>query len=258
MPSVVRRAEIIAVLSVATDLAMGQPVEFALKSCFLGLRLGQALGFTGEELRETYYEALLRYVGCNADTYAVAAFFGDEMALRRDLAAIDRANAVERTRAILRAAQRAHAGTPLLSMISGIVKVLALARSTGVPIIAGHCEVAERIALRLGLGPAISSNLGQFYERWDGRGLPSGIRGEAIARPVRVAALAQDLILLSATHNPQIVDHILAHARDVIADLKEQPSWEAVLALEPAPQALLSESELDEACRVIADFTDIT
>jgi hypothetical protein len=29
----VRRGEIIAALSLATDLSMGQPVEFALKSC---------------------------------------------------------------------------------------------------------------------------------------------------------------------------------------------------------------------------------
>ena len=270
----VRRAEIIAALSIATDLAMGQPVEFALKSCVLGVRLGQALGFTDEELRETYYEALLRYIGCNADTYAVAALFGDEMELRRDLAASDRGSVIARTGVLLRAAQRANAGTPLLSMIPGIVKVLSRARSTGIPIIAGHCEVAERIALRLGLGPGVSSNLGQFYERWDGRGLPRGLKGEAIAPPVRVVALVQDLILLSAAYStedalqaikkrrgkaydPRIVDHLMAHPRDVILDLKEQPSWDAVLTLEPGPQTMLSEAEFDEACRVIADFTDI-
>ena len=35
----VRRGEVIAALSLATDLAMGQPVEFALKSCVLATRL---------------------------------------------------------------------------------------------------------------------------------------------------------------------------------------------------------------------------
>ena len=36
----VRRGEIVAALSMVTDLTMGQPVEFALKSCLLGMRLG--------------------------------------------------------------------------------------------------------------------------------------------------------------------------------------------------------------------------
>jgi hypothetical protein len=190
MTSVVRRAEIIAALSIATDLAMGQPVEFALRSCLLALRLGETLGFTGDELRETYYEALLRYVGCNAETYIVAAVFGDELELRRDLAVIDRANVIERTNTLVRAAQRVAEGTSVLAVIPGVLKLLSVARSTSIPIIAGHCEVAERIALRLGLGPVVSANLSQFYERWDGRGLPRGLSGEAIARP-RAACYAR-------------------------------------------------------------------
>ena len=39
----VRLAEVIAALSLATDLAMGQPMAFALRSCVLSVRLGEAL-----------------------------------------------------------------------------------------------------------------------------------------------------------------------------------------------------------------------
>src|SRR5579864_520124 len=138
MRSVVRRAEIIAALSIATDLAMGQPVEFALRSCLLAVRLGETLGFTSDEIRETYYETLLRYIGCNAETYVVAALFGDELEFRRDLALVDRANIIERTSTIVRAAQRATEGTSILALIPGIVKLLARARSTGISIITGH------------------------------------------------------------------------------------------------------------------------
>ncbi len=41
----VRRAEIVAALSRATDLVMGQPMEYALRSCVLAMRLGGAQGF---------------------------------------------------------------------------------------------------------------------------------------------------------------------------------------------------------------------
>jgi len=270
----VRRAEIIAALSIATDLAMGQPVEFALKSCVLGVRLGQALGLTAEELRQAYYEALLRYIGCNAEAYVVAALFGDEMELRRDLATIDRSSILERSRVIWRAAQRAHPGTSPPGLLPETVRLLASARGTALPVIAGHCEVAERIALRLGLGREVSANLGQFYERWDGHGLPRGLGGEAIARPVRVVTLAQDLALLCAVfgaedaldivrkrrgkaYDPRLVDFVVAHPRELFVNSEEQPTWEAVLRLEPGSSDVLSEAEFDEACSVFADFTDL-
>src|SRR5215213_6263349 len=81
----VRLTELMAALSIATDLGMGQPLEFALQSCVLALRLAEQLGFDAAELRATYYQALLRYIGCNAETRMLAAVFGDELALRTDL-----------------------------------------------------------------------------------------------------------------------------------------------------------------------------
>jgi hypothetical protein len=40
--SSVRLAELIGALSLATDLGMGQPMEYALRSCVLAVRLGHA------------------------------------------------------------------------------------------------------------------------------------------------------------------------------------------------------------------------
>jgi hypothetical protein len=54
-PSGIRLAEVIAALSLATDLGMGQPLEFALNACILAVRLGKALDFSEEALREVYY-----------------------------------------------------------------------------------------------------------------------------------------------------------------------------------------------------------
>jgi hypothetical protein len=56
----VRLAEVMAALSLATDLAMGQPLEQALCSCVLAVRLGEALGLDEHELRDVYHQALLR------------------------------------------------------------------------------------------------------------------------------------------------------------------------------------------------------
>ena len=50
-----RLAEVMMALSLATDIGMGQPVEFALRGCVLAVRLGEALGFDEAGLREVYY-----------------------------------------------------------------------------------------------------------------------------------------------------------------------------------------------------------
>jgi len=73
----VRLAELMAALSIATDLGMGQPLETALSSCVVAIRLGEALNLDGDTMRDVYYQALLRYIGCNAETYALAALVGD-------------------------------------------------------------------------------------------------------------------------------------------------------------------------------------
>jgi hypothetical protein len=63
----VRLAELMAALSIATDLGMGQPLETALSTCVVAMRLGEALNLDDDTLRDVYYQALLRYIGCNSD-----------------------------------------------------------------------------------------------------------------------------------------------------------------------------------------------
>src|SRR5437660_8566079 len=108
--SFVRRIEILAALSLATDMAIGQPLEFALRSCVLSVRLAEALGLADAEIGDVYHQALLRYIGCNADTYALAGLFGDEMELRREIARVDQARNAEVAHVIFRALRRANAG----------------------------------------------------------------------------------------------------------------------------------------------------
>src|SRR4029077_10861942 len=170
-----------AALSLATDLGMGQPAEFALKSCVLASRLGKMLGLGAEELSEIYYHALLRYIGCNAETHALAALFGDEIDFRRDFARIDPGRAAEMAGLVFTYLRRASAGGGMLGMIAGVAHGLLTSKAASDENIAGHCEVAERLAERLSLSEGVRRNLGQIYERWDGKGLPRGLKGAAIA-----------------------------------------------------------------------------
>jgi len=273
-PSGVRLGEIIAALSMATDLAMGQPMEFALRSCLLGTRLGESLQLSAEELSEIYFQALLRYIGCNAETHAMVALFGDELALRRDIALVDMGKASDMMGVVLRHLRSANADAGALEAVVAIARGFVTAQRISEDNIAAHCEAADRLAARLALGPGVRRNLGQIYERWDGRGLPNRLKGEAIAPAVRVVVFAQDVILLRAAHgaagaadrlkarrgkvyDPRVVDCFFAGADRMLAGLDAVSTWDAVLGLEPSPRRSLSDEAFDDACLAMADFADL-
>lgn len=58
--SEIRLAELVAALSIATDLGMGQPMEYVLRSCVLSVRLGETLGLSLSEQGNAIYVPLHR------------------------------------------------------------------------------------------------------------------------------------------------------------------------------------------------------
>lgn len=269
----VRRGEVMAALSMATDLALGQPLEFAQQSCVLAHRIGRKLGVPQTDLAEIHCHALLRYIGCNAETHAMAALFGDEIDFRRDFARIDPGQASEMGALVFTYLRRANAGAGGMAALGAIVRGMLQSKSASVEILSSHCEVAQRLAARLGFGAEIQRNLGQLYERWDGRGLPRGLKGEAVAFAVRIVAFAQDVIVLRAAfgakeaaakivarrggaYEPRLVDVYLDFAETLNAGL-DGVTWDDVQALAPAPDLPMTDAEFDEACLAMADFADL-
>ena len=269
-----RLAEVIAALSLATDLGMGQPLEYALCVCVLSVRLGEALGLSESELREVYYLALLRHTGCNAETYRMADLFGDELALRTDFAAVDSGHSSQVLGLVIRYIQQANEGRSALHVARMIAQGLLTTPHLMKESFTGFCEVAQRLALRLGFSEGIQLALGQVFERWDGRGIPGRVKGENIALSMRIVALAQDAIIFhrlegaeaavtmarerkATSYDPRMVECFCQQATQLLAGLEQEPSWEAVLSLEPGKRTRLSGEQFDHACRAIADFADI-
>ena len=57
-------------------------------------------------------------------------------------------------------------------------------------------SIAGPVAEQLGLPPAIADGIGHVYERWDGKGAPAGLIGEAIPSAVRIVVIARDVDIL--------------------------------------------------------------
>ncbi|MGO9941230.1 MAG: hypothetical protein ACLPIC_00415 [Rhodoblastus sp.] len=102
------------------------------------MRLAEVAGLDDELRRQVYHQALLRYIGCNADTYLLCAAFGDEIALRPDLARIDLGSHSEIVETFVRAFTRLFADAPPAEMADAIQKGLAEALQVSVPIPGRH------------------------------------------------------------------------------------------------------------------------
>ena len=237
------------------------------------MRLGEKLKLSDADLRDVYYYALLRFIGCNAETPALAAIVGDEITLRRGITTVDNARINEVMGVISRSIRETNPDASTLNASLQIAHSL-LAVPQFKAMFHAHCEVAQMLGERMGFGEGVIRALGQLYECWDGHGMPNGIKGEAVALPVLIVTLAQDAITFlriggveaavaitrersGSVCAPSLVECFCSNAAELLTDLDEEPSWELSIALEPGVQTLLSEAEFDATCLAIADFIDV-
>ena len=263
----VRLAELIASISLATDLGLGQPMEHVLRSCILGLRIAEDLELEESERAVVYYVALLAWLGCHADSHEQSAWFGDDIELRADRHLADPVG----MRFVLSHVGR---GAPPARRALRLGSALASGRDALTAMETTHCMIAGLFALRLGLGTQVRDGLQHVFERWDGKGTPAGLRGAQIALPARIVVLADmvesfrrlggreaavDLARRRAGGqlDPALAGHVCEHADALLAGLDEATGWDAAIAAEPTLATRLSGVALDSALAAIADFADL-
>jgi HD-GYP domain-containing protein (c-di-GMP phosphodiesterase class II) len=261
-----RLAELVAALSIATDLGTGHPMERALRACLFALRLGEALKCDETTLAETFYVTLLRYAGCAADARHRAALFGDEIALGPDIDAVELWK-LEPMLAFLfkHGLDRLPPDQLEALMATGVQRSVEAAIA--------NCEIGQSIAVRLGLGKGVVGGLGDVFERWDGGGVPGKVRGELISFSARIAMLALDAEVYfrlggesavldlvrqrsAGQYDPALVACVLAHPRLCSCFATPDP-WDEVLREEPGSRPILTGTQVDDAVRAIADLVDV-
>jgi HD-GYP domain-containing protein (c-di-GMP phosphodiesterase class II)/DNA-binding CsgD family transcriptional regulator len=265
----VRLADLLAAVSVATDLGMGQEPEKAIRACLVATALARRMGTPEAEVADVYYTALLRHLGCTATAHEEAYLGGDELVSRP-------------------AAERTDFGNPR----EGLVLLLQLGKGTGVDrvrylaralrsgkkgdqaILTALCEVGARLAERLGLGPGVRDGLYQAFERWDGKGTPQGLAAEGICLPARLAEVGHQAVIFDRLGGPASAVAVVRRraggwfdpaaaeafarvAADIFDEVGSGDVWEAVLEVEPAPQRTVGSEGLDGLARALADMVDL-
>jgi HD domain len=97
-----------------------------------------------------------------------------------------------------------------------------------------------QFATRAGFGPEVAVTVMALHERWDGRGLPMGLTGEAIPIFARIVAIADGLELAMAREGRQAA--VTVHARS--GTWYDPEITSVMLAL--CANGLLRELEIDD------------
>ena len=236
-----RFAELLASLSLAIDLELGQPMENLLRTCLLAVGLGKKWRVSEQDLVDIYYLALIQHLDSTACTNETTTLFGDDMVTDSWPRITDQERPTE---------------------------------FVSVPLQHVSQKVVQRLAEWVGRGSCLLKALGQICERWDGKGSPNNLKGTAILLPVRVVRIAQDAQIyqrLEGTemasavlrqlagdiYDPDIVECFCQHADRLFAETRGASLWEAVLAAEPGSRRCIPQSCLDDVLRTVADLVDL-
>src|ERR1700761_7420883 len=186
--SAVRSGELFAALSLATDLGTGQAAEHGLRTCLVALELAELAGLDAEQLEDAYYLGLLHSIGCTADAPVTARAFGDDRAHKAAYTLIDAGRPPEIVSYLW---HNVYPTAPTPQRLRAFVSALAAGPGFARVNLRSHCEVGERLGNRLRLPERSCEGLWFVFERWDGKGMPSGVAGERIPVAARILHAAR-------------------------------------------------------------------
>ncbi len=266
---------VIAALSRALDLAEGVPQGHALRTCWIGMALAEALELPAPVRHDLYYSLLLKDAGCSATAARVTQWLGaDDRAAKRALKtsrwssgrhAVWDTLAQARPDATLpaRAWQWARLGRRSTEVSRELAEV--------------RCARGAETVRHLGWTDPAAEAVLMLDEHWDGSGAPMGLRGETIPLLSRLTLLAQTVELFwqaggpaaarTAAQrrrgkwlDPELVDVLLAISRpaDFWANLATIDGPGAVSPLDPYPVQIDGHSPevLLRVARVFAGVVD--
>ena len=259
----VRLAELVATLSLGTDLGMAQPMEHALRQSLIALRMAERLGLDESERVVVYYVGLLAWVGCHVDAYEQAKWFGDDTVFKGEARQVDMGRPLSAGAFVL-----GHLGSdrPLIQRALTGIAFLGDGRRAVQDMMENHWVATNELAAGLELGDDVRDSLYQTFERWDGKGAPAEARGAQIRVAARLVNLADVVEVFhraggieaaigggatsaaAPSSTPRSSTCSAPRLRRCFADLDAATSWDAVIAAEPA----LARRPLRRAARRLA------
>ncbi|HVZ75549.1 MAG TPA: HD domain-containing phosphohydrolase [Polyangia bacterium] len=263
-------AQWLAPLSLASDAGATLPPETGFRTALLGLRAAELHGGDVDPAL-VYFGALLRHLGCNATATDETKLMGDERELRSSMALADAGSPASMLSAAVRGFGAGRGGRERARRVT---RFLVKAPAAVPRIFADRCEVAMRLAERLGLPAGVQRVVTESYERHDGKGAPAGKKGDEICPAARILAaaelvamcarlrggveMARDLLAVRSGRqfDPAIVALFLEHWPTLLAAL-DGDVRASLLAREPPVAVSIDLGDPERFALTFADFADL-
>ena len=266
-------AQIVGALSQALDITEGQPKGHSARCCWIGLQIGEALGYAQKDLSDLYYAILLKDLGCSSNAARVCAhYITDDLVLKREFKKLD--GSLPKVLAFV----LTHSGmeASMAEKFRSIVSTLRNGKEIVREIIDTRCQRGAEIARQMHFSERVAETILSLDEHWDGTGNPEQKSGEQIPCFSQIALLTQVVDVFNTGEgrlqaieeitarrgswfDPQLVDVFLKLAEDDLFwfSLADEDLPEKIHTFEPVQiQRVADEDFLDEIAKGFAQVVD--
>lgn len=267
----VRVSELVATLSYAADLGLGQPLEHSMRQTVIALRLADLIGANDRDRAATYYLGLLMNTYCHADAAEQSRWFGDDIRFKGDGFELLDKNTAQIISFIIRrvgshGSGAARARRLAVFPVAGVKEMMSF--------LATHSTLGAQFADRIGLDETACHAIRQAFEQWDGKGYPAHLRGEDICLPARLVQLTGPVEVFSrqrgteaarafvgrhrgSQFDPAVADLFCDRAPELLDGLDKAAGWDAILDSEPVLARRVAGADLDDVLQAMADLVDL-
>lgn len=184
-----RISELVAALTYALDLTEGQVPGHAVRSCLIGMRIGEQLNLDRQTSDHLYFALLLKDLGCSSNAARTSALFGsDDHAVKKALKTVDWSRFLPAARyGIANAAK----GRRLVDRAYHTLRIGLAGQRGARALVKVRCERGALTAAQMGFSEQTAAAIRALDEHWDGHGHPDGLRGTEIPLLARIAGLSQ-------------------------------------------------------------------
>ena len=256
----IRLSEVISALSYALDVTEGQPMGHAVRSCAIGMRIGEEIGLAPEERSSLFYALLLKDAGCSSNAARLSTLFGaDDLELKRSRKLIDHHRPGASLRHLLRHGRTRRLAAIARSGADGVREMTEL-----------RCERGADIARMIELSESTADAIRSLDEHWDGAGYPYGLAGDSIPLFGRILCLAQTAEVFFGVGGPRAALDVAGERRgtwfdpmlvDAVGVLERDGAFWASLAAPDVqvvePTDRVERADADRMDRVAEAFASI-
>ena len=160
------------------------------------MHLGITIGLSQQQMHDLYYVLLLKDLGCSSNAARICQLFAtDDHDFKRNAKLVD-SSLVQVLRFL---AGNTAVGSGPVEKLRAILRLAATGGKFDRELIETRCHRGAHIARQMGFSEGVARGILDLDEHWDGRGLPLGLKGDAISLGARIALMAQVIDVFNMT-----------------------------------------------------------